>query len=206
MEWGFLTEAVFPYRTGGFNTRHNERCPECKRGIGKILEGIHGEVKRNYKFQIGTKPSDFGEKKFCEELGRIFVALQEHRVFKDFVKVKTLPHCDFFVPNPGFVLEFDESQHFTSARKLALELYPEELKLGFDKETWIDLCNRIDAKDNDPPYRDEQRAWYDTLRDFLPEIVGLKPTVRVFARDLAWCSLNPNSKADLERFRSVIQT
>ena len=50
-------------------------------------------------------------------------------------------------------------------------------------------CDEIRAYDNDPPYRDEQRAWYDTLRDFIPEMKGFLPTVRVFAKDLAWCSL-----------------
>jgi hypothetical protein len=34
------------------------------------------------------------------------------------------------------------------------------------------LCEEINAKDNYPPYRDEQRAWYDTLRDFLASDKG----------------------------------
>jgi hypothetical protein len=73
------------------------------------------------------------------------------------------------------------------------------LELGFDKKRWIRLCETIGAKDNDPPYRDEQRAWYDTLRDFLPSIRGLKPTIRLHSgypdefghsirRNLAGCS------------------
>lgn len=195
------------HKLGKFTTtKHDERCPECKQTIGEILEQTYGEVKRNYKFQIGTSPSEFNDKKYGEGLKKIFEALQEHRGFRDFIKAKTLPNCDFFVPNPGFVLEFDETQHFTSARKLALELYPEELKLGFDRKKWIELCNKIHARDNDPPYRDEQRAWYDTLRDFLPEIVGLKPTIRIFAKDFAWCYLNPKIRPDLERFKSLMQS
>ena len=55
-----------------------------------------------------------------------------------------------------------------------------------------------------PPYRDEQRAWYDTLRDLVPSIKGLQPTVRLYARDWAWCSLNPDSREDRERFSGLI--
>ena len=47
--------------------------------------------------------------------------------------------------------------------------------------------------------RDEQRAWYDTLRDLVPSIKGLRPTVRLYARDRAWCSLDPDSKEDRSR-------
>jgi hypothetical protein len=108
------------------------------------------------------------------------------------------------VLDSGFILEFDESQHFTSARKITLELYP-DLTLGFDRRKWIELCLSIDAKDNSPPYRDEQRAWYDTLRDFLPELADLKPTVRLFARDLRWCSLNPDKNTDVDYFRSLLE-
>ena len=86
-----------------------------------------------------------------------------------------------------------------------MEEYPTNLELGFSKEKWIRLCEKIDAKDNDPPYRDEQRAWYDTLRDFLPAILGLQPTVRLFAKDFVWCSLNPNNPEDVDRFRKMIE-
>ena len=44
-----------------------------------------------------------------------------------------------------------------------------------------------------PPYRDEQRAWYDALRDLLPSLEDLQATVRLYARDLTWCSLDPDN-------------
>jgi hypothetical protein len=47
------------------------------------------------------------------------------------VKSRTLRPCDFFVPNPGFIVEFDESQHFTKPRRIALQNYPEKIELGF---------------------------------------------------------------------------
>ena len=182
-----------------------ERCPNCKITIKKLLEKIYGNVEENYKFRVGTRPDDFNENQYYNDLKEIFEALQKYRGFKDFVKAKTLPNCDFYVPDPGFILEFDESQHFTLPRKLTLEKYPTNLKLDFNKERWIQLCQRFKSKDNDPPYRDEQRAWYDTLRDFLPKILGLKPTKRLLSRDFVWCSLNPDNPKHVEKFKRLLE-
>jgi len=186
------------------NIHQGERCPKCKETIRKLLEKIYGRVEENYKFRVGTLPEDFKNTPYYSELKKIYEKLQ-NRGYRDFVKAKMLPNCDFFVPNPGFIVEFDESQHFTLQRKITLGLYPKNLELGFDKEKWIRLCEKINAKDNDPPYRDEQRAWYDTLRDFLPAILDLKPTVRLFAKDFIWCSLNPNNPEDVDRFRKMVE-
>jgi hypothetical protein len=89
-------------------------------------------------------------------LKRIYTKLREYRGFTNFVRTTTLPNCDLFIPEPGFIVELDESQHFTEARKIALENYSKSIKLGFDKEKWIKICEKINARDNDPPYRDEQ--------------------------------------------------
>lgn len=186
-------------------TAHDERCPRCKETIKEMLEKIYGKVEQNYKFEIGTHLEDYKNTSCYNKLKEIYAALQKHRGFKEFVKAKTLPNCDFFVPRPGFIVEFDELQHFTEPRRIALENYLEKLELGFNRERWIELCKRIKAKDNDPPYRDEQRAWYDTLRDFLPVIKNLKPTVRLFAKDYVWCSFDPNSSSDVKRFENILK-
>jgi predicted amidohydrolase len=185
-------------------TAHDERCPICKETVRALLKKIYGTVKTNYKFEIGTNPQNLRNSPRYDNIKEIYEALQNYRGFKKFVKAKTLPNCDFFVPNPGFIVEFDESQHFTVPRKTALKHYPEKLELGFERKRWVGLCERINAKDNDPRYRDEQRAWYDTLRDFMPEIKGLNPTVRIFAKDFVWCSLDPNNPRDVEKFKSMI--
>jgi len=185
--------------------RHNERCPKCKKTIQKLLERIYGQVHVNHKIAVRTLPEQFSRSRHYYSLKRIFEALQKHRGFKEFVRARTLPNCDFFVPNPGFILEFDESQHFTIPRKKTLEKYPENISLGFDKEKWSSICHGIMAKDNNPPYRDEQRAWYDTLRDFLPENEGLEPTKRLYSKDFVWCSLNPDNPADIEKFKDILK-
>lgn len=192
-------------RTLNWRASHDERCPRCKETVRLMLENICGKVERNRRMDAGVRPEAFQGSRHYEKLKEIYKALQNHRGFKEFVKAKSLPQCDFFIPEPGFIVEFDESQHFTLPRKLALELYPDDLRLGFDRGKWISLCQRIQARDNDPPYRDEQRAWYDTLRDLFPTIAGLQPTVRIFAGDDEWCSLRPNSASDVEKFEYLLE-
>jgi len=184
---------------------HNERCKKCKETIKLLLEKIFGKVEVNYKFDAGANIEYYKNHLLYSNLNEIYENLQNRRGFNKFVKAHTLPNCDFFIPNPGFILEFDESQHFTPLRKIALQSYPQGLRLGFDKEKWIKLCEKINAKDNDPSYRDEQRAWYDTLRDVLPDLKGLKPTIRLFARDFYWCSLDKNNPSDIDKFESFLK-
>jgi hypothetical protein len=184
---------------------HDERCPKCKERIRKLLQKIYEEVDEGYKFDTGTMPEDYRDTKYYHSLKAIYEALQEQRGFKEFVKAKTLPNGDFFMPCQKLIVEFDESQHFTLPRTITLECYPESLDVGFDRQKWIRLCETIGAKDNDPPYRDEQRAWYDTLRDFLPAIKGLKPTIRLHSKDYLWCSLNPDKASDVEKFKEIMR-
>jgi len=93
--------------------RHDERCPKCKEIVRRLLEKIYGKVERNYKFEIATRPENFRHTLYYGKLKEIYEALQNHRGFKELVKIMTLPYCDFFVGTLGFIVEFDESQHFT---------------------------------------------------------------------------------------------
>lgn len=90
-------------------------------------------------------------------------------------------------------------------RGITLEHYPRELRVGFNRERWIQLCNEIRARDDTPLDRDETRAWYDTLRDFLPKAKGLDPTIRIFRRDYEWCSLDSKNSNDVARFMGFLR-
>jgi len=184
--------------------RHNERCKKCKQRVAEFLSAMFGEVRVNHNLNISNKPSDFKDTPYYDALSQIFELLQQHQGYMTFVRAKKLPNVDFFVPSPGFVFEFDESQHFTTPREISLSHYPDQLEVKFHKEKWIRLCRRLQMKDNDPPYRDEQRAWYDTMRDFAPSILELQPTIRVFAKDVVWCSLHPDSQEDIQTFQQII--
>lgn len=184
---------------------HNERCKECKIRVRELLEKIYGPVITNYRIKIGTRPEDFRDYPRYPILNEIFASLQKHRGFTEFVRASYVD-VDFFLPEQGMIIEFDESQHFTEPRKITLSHYPSNLEIGFSCEAWMKHCDEIRAYDNDPPFRDEQRAWYDTLRDFIPEVKGFHPTIRLFARDMAWCSLDANDANDIRKFKSLIES
>ncbi len=185
---------------------HNEHCPDCKVRVRDLLERIYGKCLVSHRFDWQTHLSSYAGTPIYSTLRDLVAILEKYRGFalKDFVKTDTLAGCDFWVPEPGFILELDERQHFTTPRKLTLLAYPDDLTLDFSRKQWISHCEQHDAKDNDPPFRDEQRAWYDALRDLLPSIKGLQPTVRLHARDMVWCSLDPDSAIDRKRFSAFI--
>lgn len=187
------------------STRHSERCPECKIRVRELLERIYGTCLQNHRFSWSAHFSSYAGTPIFSTLRKVATGLEAYRgfSFEDFVRVKTVAPCDFWVPNPGFIVEFDESQHFTIPRKLALSAYLDDHPVGFSIDRWIALCKKHNARDNDPPYRDEQRAWYDTLRDITPSLEGLQPTVRIYASDFAWCSLDSNSSNDLRQFSDI---
>ena len=185
--------------------RHSERCRECKLRVHQLLEAIYGQCLANHRFYWPTGLSSYVGTPIYVQLESVVAVLEDHRGFRfgDFVKASRLAPCDFWVPDPGLVVEFDESQHFTTPRKSALSVYADDLSLGFSPIRWLQLCERHNASDNDPPYRDEQRAWYDTLRDLVPTLHDHSPTVRLYASDMAWCMLDPTDAADRRRFAEV---
>ena len=186
--------------------RHSERCRACKIRVRQLLERIYGTCAPNHRFgwQAGLDP--YAATSIGSVVRDVAGVLEAYRGYGigTFVRSDVLAGCDYWVPDPGFIVEFDESQHFTSPRKRALSVYADTAPLGFSAERWTELCGHHDARDNHPRYRDEQRAWYDTLRDLVPSIMGLQPTVRLYARDRVWCSLDPVSREDRKRFSDVI--
>ena len=198
-------ESLYPPYNNSQSKTHDERCPECKRTIELLLNTIFGKVLPNHQFDVNPHPETYRNSDIYPSLNKIFERLKDYQGHSNFIKTEILPKVDFYIPNPGFVVEFDESQHFTQPRNITLVNYPDYLNTGFSRARWIQLCNELNKRDNDPLYRDEQRAWYDTLRDFLPLISGLKPTVRLYADEMKWCSLDPNNRHDVKRFQNIIE-
>jgi len=181
--------------------KHDERCQECKVRIEQLLIKLYGRVIVNYKFNTNVRVEDLKN----PDLNAIHKALSDYRGHGNFIKADTLPSCDFYMPEKKILVEFDESQHFTRPRMIALQHYPKDIQLGYDKTKWINLCSELDKKDNDPPYRDEQRAWYDTIRDFLTILEGINPIIRIYARELKWCGMNPDNQIDIEKFKMLVE-
>jgi len=120
-----------------------------------------------------------------EPLASIFEALRAMRGFSNFAGAGRSLRCDFYIPHERLIVEYDERQHFTLQRAKALELYPAALSLEFDRQEWIKTCNSIKATDPNPPYRDEQRAFYDSLRDILAAHNGYR-LIRFRQGDFDW--------------------
>ncbi|KZX15091.1 hypothetical protein MBCUT_17360 [Methanobrevibacter cuticularis] len=190
--------------------QHNQSCKECKERIFELLTNVYGDVEKQYKLGILTNLKHYEENKRYSDMEKIFNCLTNERGHENFIKKPNLSPVDYYIKNETdkskeFILEFDESQHFTNLRKVALENYPSSLNLGFDKEKWISLCESLNRHDNDPIFRDEQRAWYDTLRDFAPSILEIAPTVRLFASDYIWCELDVGNENDLKKFKNIVE-
>ncbi len=187
------------------NKKHNERCKLCKERVYELLKKNFGNVEENYKINMTVYPDQFKDTKYYQKIKNIYQSLQKYRGHEQFTRTENLSRVDYFIPNPGFIVEFDESQHFTKPRDIALSNYPEDVGFAFDIDKWKLLSRKFNKRDNDPPFRDEQRAWYDTLRDFAPLLLGLEPTVRIFAQDFKWCDLYPNIQEDNETFKKLLE-
>jgi hypothetical protein len=188
------------------NNLHSVHCRLCKQGVGEMLKAIYGGCQQNYSFCWSASPRDYAKTPIGMTLDRIQSSLKNFRGHGDFIKSPLVPPCDYYVSAPPFILEFDENQHFSRPRLIALSLYPDDLKLGFSVADWRDLCHGLDARDDEPFDRDERRAWYDTLRDLVPTVYGLAPTARLYGGAYPWCSLDAGSARDRERFLGWISS
>jgi len=185
-------------RQAGPRAGHNdEHCGACKNGIAAILRQLYGEIRERASLGVPARLSGFIGHRSHAQLSKIHSALCAHRGFTDFAQSEMLRPVDFFVPSEAFVLEVDEKQHFTYPRAIALRQYASDLQVGFDLQRWIHLCEQIAAHDPTPPDRDEQRAWYDSIRDHLSLLdPKITTTCRLRASDYPWCSLDPASIDD----------
>ncbi len=198
---------------------HSEHCRACKVRLHELLTALYpGACRRDPSFPWPSKPETYRGHPIGAVLQQIFDALRDHRGYGNFIRTPWMPPCDYHldsiagagiagdtIASPGFILEFDERQHFTRPRAIALGLYPKDLRMGFPAGEWLRLCAVLNARDPEPPDRDERRAWYDTLRDLLPLVHGLGPTVRLYEGALRWCELRPDAPADVARFRSFLE-
>lgn len=103
----------------------------------------------------------------------LYRSLSEFRGDKAFAKRNVQLRCDFVCESEKLIIEYDERQHFSEARKVSLLAYP-DIPVYFDRQLWIQACNDINAKDGHPVNRDEVRAYYDSVRDIESSKHGYK--------------------------------
>jgi hypothetical protein len=186
-------------------TEHSAHCRACKDRLRELLTAIYGDCRTNHQFPWPARPEDYANTALGNLLQLIRTALGDWRGHRVFIKSAQMPPCDYFIPDPPFILEFDESQHFSRPRLITLANYPGNFPLGFSLSRWQELCRNIDAKDDEPIDRDERRAWYDTLRDLVPIVHGFKPTVRLYVEQFKWCGLAAGSASGLETFQNLLR-
>ena len=97
----------------------------------------------------------------------------------------------YFGGKYNFLFEFDEIQHFSTARLKTLNNYPTQLSLNYSISDWKKWCpihspiadkyrfNKVTADFNFSGGRIFQRAYLDCFRDLLPQHNGLNPTLRI---------------------------
>lgn len=98
------------------------------------------------------------------EYQALYHALTLYRGDTAFAKKNVMLRCDFVIEGQKLIIEYDERQHFSEARKVSLESY-RGVPVCFDRNLWMKACEDIGAKDNSPQNRDEIRAYYDSTRD-----------------------------------------
>jgi very-short-patch-repair endonuclease len=175
------------YEKVGGRTNRNPIKNARRSAFKDILEKHFGKVEIEKKFPEICIPDLSNRSAMDAELRLILDKIESLRDMKiNIWQTNGKLSFDFFVPGINLVIEFDERQHFTLPRAASLRAYPNNAKLGFDKEKWIRLCEDINAGDNSPAYRDEQRAFYDAIRDIMAPRVGLKPVIRIYESDILW--------------------
>jgi len=125
--------------------------------------------------------------------------------------------CDaYFGGQHNFIFEFDEHQHFSSARLKTFDFYPMDLKINFSVDKWKQLCKS--HKDKADKYRKAktttdfnfiggrtaQRAYLDCFRDLLPLLHGLQPTVRINEFEVS--DIYANNKETCSKIEKLLKT
>jgi hypothetical protein len=174
----------------------NRSAVKCARraALKDILERNYGRIQIEWKCKIAV-PDLVERTSMQAALQQILNAIEAHRSIVVHGRNGHLLAFDLFLEEVDLPIKYDERQHFTPLRAASLRAYPRRACLGFDRARWIRLCDEIRAGDNSPRYRDEQRAFDDSVRDILAPRLGLLPVVRIFEEDVVWEKDGCNSTA-----------
>lgn len=142
---------------------------EQKNALQKILNKLYDcDIVSEKTFEWMRTPSVIDG-----DFKKVYDSLVNYREDKNFAKKNMTLRCDFVCEGQKIIFEYDERQHFTQARYLALNSYP-EIPTFFDRALWLKACADIQANDRQPINRDEGRAYYDSVRDIQAYLNGYK--------------------------------
>ena len=181
---GFSVEYKGEIIDGVCDHEPDQKPTDQKGFLIKLLKQRFGCVVTEAKFDWLKVPARVSKNGV---LDGIYENLALIRGRKDFSNPSYQLACDYFIPSQNLIIEYDERQHFTIQRAKSLAHYPPDQNLSFDKYKWCEACETIKATDNDPIYRDEQRAFYDSVRDILAARNGMT-LIRIKDGDYDWKS------------------
>jgi hypothetical protein len=183
--------------------------------IVSIVLGESAQTKKKFDWFINKHlPENFGDR--FSYIDKIFKTLKGNTVANQ-DKRTTLLECDaYFGGKYNFIFEFDEFQHFSSARFKTLDLYPQDLQTNFSLTDWKRHCqinkdtadkyrqNKVTVDFDFNGGRTAQRAYLDCFRDLLPKHNGLNPTLRITELDVGHILTNtPESCKKIEKILST---
>jgi hypothetical protein len=166
-------------------------------GIAELADET-GDMDTMRRAEIGVPAIE----QIFKRLNGLQPVLESGRVEKGFTAVLVHEPTDTIV-------EVDEVLHFTSHRLRTLELYPPEMKLGFDLKEYKALCEEHGPTSDRWRYGlasklfgwhglQKERAWEDAVRDVGAWVMGHPPLIRVPAID-------GDGDAAYERVRDKLQ-
>ena len=168
-----------------------------KNALQKLLQQHFGVIETEKKFDWLKTPD---HNNLPKEYKAVAKALIKYRNQNGFLKSHYQLLCDIVLDDHKMIFEYDEYQHFSKARKITLDNYPLNIELGYSKESWIQACEKINAKDGNPLDRDEKRAFYDTVRD-IEAFKHNYTLIRIKHGDVDWEAADAH--AHLKKFFTV---
>lgn len=157
--------------------------------ITEIVSIVLDEKSQNEKFDwFVNQHHKHHFKDSFDLINKIFSDLKGNNLGKRSVQLQS---DAYFGGKYNFLFEFDEIQHFSTARLNTLMNYPKQLKLNYSITDWKKWClkhsviadkYRFNKTTTDFCFqggRTSQRAYLDCFRDLLPQHNGLNPTLRI---------------------------
>lgn len=164
--------------------------------ITQIVSGVLNESaqeSKTFDWLINQhKPEHF--KMLYPYIDKIFLFLNGQA---DSKSIRKLQPDAYFGGKYNFIFEFDEFQHFTTARLNTFQFYPKGIELQYSTDKWQLFCKSYLVKADGYRYskttsdfnfaggRTSQRAYLDCFRDLLPHMHGLNPTLRIAEFEVA---------------------
>ena len=93
---------------------------------------------------LGNLPS-VSNKSLTSQQSSLLITVKNKRFYVQnttFAKKNVTLRCDFVCESRKLIIEYDERQHFSEARRIALEAY-EEVGVSYNRSLWIKACNDI---------------------------------------------------------------